>query len=179
MGVLVLVLVATGIGVLLIVLLVAAGPNPAAAGLLGTAPVDGTDLVGEDAWLAGLSREEFQRLLTLLFEEMKFEVEALDSGPGEAVLLLAEDDTPIRGVKMLVWGHHLAPASALGSEVVRDALEMVRGEEAGKAVIVTPGRFTEEAQSTAASLPVELIDGQALLNLVKKKLPQVAAQKGL
>ena len=110
---------------------------------------------------------------------MKFEVRPLDSGPGEAVLLIAEDDTPIRGVKMLVWGHHLAPASALGSEVVRDAMEMVRGEEAGKAVIVTPGRFTEEARAAAAPLPIELVDGRALLGLVKKKLPQVAAQKGL
>ena len=179
MGVVMLMLVATGIGVLLIVALVAAGPNPAAAGLVGTAPREGTDLSGEDAWLAGLSREEFQRLLTLLFEEMKFEVRPLDSGPGEAVLLIAEDDTPIRGVKMLVWGHHLAPASALGSEVVRDAMEMVRGEEAGKAVIVTPGRFTEEARAAAAPLPIELVDGRALLGLVKKKLPQVAAQKGL
>ncbi|RMG16558.1 MAG: restriction endonuclease [Deltaproteobacteria bacterium] len=170
-------LVATCVGVVLILLLVAAGPNPAAAGIAGRPAPEGTDLAGGDAWLAGLSREEFTRLLARLFEELGFEITPLESGAGEAVLLIAEDPTPIRGVKMLVWGQPLAPAGALGAEVVREAMEMVRGEDAGKGVVVTPGRFTAEARTLAASLPIDLLDGRALLEQVKKKLPQVAAQK--
>lgn len=177
MGILLLAGVATLIGLALIGLLIIAGPNPAARAA-SEAGANGEWLGAEGAWLEGLSRDEFERLLTLLFIELKFDVSVLEGELGGAVILMAVDPTPIKGVKILVYGVHNPNPPVLDADIVREVMEMVRGEEAGKGVVITPAQFTSDAQLSAQSLPIDLIDGRALLAQAKKHLPQVTAQKG-
>lgn len=59
------------------------------------------------------------------------------------------------------------------------ALETARAAMAGKALVATVGRFSPNAQALALEAPLELLDGPALLGLVRKHLPQVAAAQTL
>jgi len=177
MGVLFVVLFASVLGLGLVALLVAAGPNPAAEAM--RASVDPSDEAPEWAWLGGLSRDEHRRLLAMIFEELRFEVTLFEDEPAEvgAVLLLAEDKTPLKGVRMLVFG--LPGDGIVEADVVRRLMELVRGEEAGKGALVTAGRFTDDARKAAEALPIDLVDGEALWGLVKKHLAQIASQRAL
>jgi hypothetical protein len=129
-----------------------------------------------DNWIARLSPEEFQRLLSSLFGEMKFEVESCSLRGGD-VDLFAVNPTPITGARIYVRGVFHPPLGMVGEDEVRIALETARAEMAGKAIVVTPGAFTPDAKASAKGTPVDLLDGAALLALVKKHLPQIAAER--
>jgi restriction system protein len=48
---------------------------------------------------------------------------------------------------------------------------IMTAEGADEAIIVTSGRFTDEAQAFATGKPIQLLDGPALLELVKSVQP--------
>ncbi len=131
---------------------------------------------GPEAWIGRLRPEEFQKLLSLLLAEMKFDVEQSSLRGGD-VDLFAVNPTPITGARIYVRGLAHPRLGQVGEEEVRIALEAARAEMAGKAIVVTPGSFTAEARASAKGAPVDLLDGPALLVLVKKHLPQIAAEQ--
>ncbi len=141
-------------------------------------PAGAVAAAGGENWISKLRPEEFQRLLSLVFAEMKFDVESSSLRGGD-VDLFAVNPTPITGARIYVRGVFHPPLGMVGDEEVRIALETARAEMAGKAIVVTPGDFTPEARATARGTPVDLLDGPALLGLVKKHLPQTAAEKHL
>lgn len=143
-----------------------------------TAPKAGRaiDGGGPDGWIARVEPEAFARLLELLFTELKFEIESTHRRGGD-VDLFAVNPTPITGARVYVRGVFHPPLGMVGDEEIRIALETARAEMAGKAVVVTPGSFTAEARASAKGAPVDLLDGAALLALVKKHLPQAFAEQ--
>ncbi len=142
-----------------------------------TAPAAGAvATTGAEAWIAQLSPADFQKLLSRLFEEMKFNVESCTLRGGD-VDLFAVNPTPITGARIYVRGVFHPPLGMVGEDEVRIALDTARAEMAGKAIVVTPGGFTPDARATAEGTPVDLLDGPALLGLVKKHLPQTAAER--
>ncbi len=149
--------------------------------LLGQAPVRGETtaepmgLSRSDAWLARLGPEGLERLLALVFSEMKFEVER-HGAQGGAVDLWAVNPTPITGMRVYVRGIPSPALGLVGEEEVRAAIDTARAEQAGKAIVVTPGSFSPAARAAAAGASADLVDGAALGKLVKKYLPQVAAE---
>jgi restriction endonuclease Mrr len=168
---LVLALVAAAIGFVLILLAGRGQPvSPAALG--GGGPEETADL----AWVRTNGLEAFERLLMRLFEEMGFEAgtaERTDS----SVAFWANDPRPIRGGRVYVHGVLTAPGARVDGDEVRALADAARGELAGKAVLVTLGGFSEDAREAAKDQPMELVDGGALLELVKKHLPQVHATR--
>lgn len=135
-------------------------------------------LSSEDAWLAQVGAESFERMLAMLFSEMKFEVSKV-SHTGTLVDLWAENATPITGVRLYVRGVYAPPLGMVGEDEVRWAIDTARAEHAGKGIVVTPGQFTDEARAAAAGASVDLVDGRELAKLLRKHLPQVAAAKKL
>jgi restriction system protein len=133
---------------------------------------------GGESWLGRIPPKDFARLLSMLFSEMKFEIESSNLRAGD-VDLFAVNPAPITGARIYVRGVCHPPLGLVGEEEVRIALDTARAEMAGKAVVVTPGGFTPDARASAQGAPVDLLDGSALLNLVKKHLPQVFAQQHL
>lgn len=129
-----------------------------------------------DNWITRLSPEEFQRLLAALFTEMKFDLDSSALRGGD-VDLFAVNPAPITGARIYVRGLLHPPLGLVGEDEVRIALETARAEMAGKAIVVTPGGFTPDAKASAKGTPVDLLDGAALLALVKKHLPQIAAER--
>jgi len=140
-------------------------------------PKHSADLPGE-SWVSRMSPQDFSRLLSMLFAEMKFDIETSNLRGGD-VDLFAVNPAPITGARIYVRGVFHPPLGMVGEDEVRIALETSRAEMAGKAVVVTPGGFTPDARASARGAPVDLLDGPALLNLVKKHLPQVFAQQHL
>lgn len=158
-----------GIGVFLGFVLIA---------LMGSRPVGAFNPEGqagapEHAWIASMGAADFGKLLSLLFVELAFEVEKVDVRDG-AVDLFAVNPTPITGGRIYVRGLCHPPLGMVDEDEVRIALDTARAEMAGKAVVATAGTFTPKARAAASGAPVDLLDGAALLALVKKHLPPVA-----
>lgn len=171
MNLLVLVIVAAAIGFLLI-LLAGRGQPVSPASLQSAGPEEQADL----AWVRTSGPQAFERLLKRLFEEMGFEPgssELTDS----TVAFWANDPRPIRGGRIYVHGVLGAPGARVDGDEVRALADAARGEAAGKAVLVTLGGFSEDAREAAKDQPLELVDGGALAELVKKHLPQVHATR--
>jgi hypothetical protein len=128
------------------------------------------------AWVRTYGVEGFERMLLMLFSEMGFSAERSDRGQG-TVDFYAVDPTPIRGGRIYVRGVFDDHAAPLDAEEVLTLIDTARAESVGKAVLVTLGRFSDEARDTARDNPVDLLDGAALATLVKKHLPQAYATR--
>jgi len=171
MGILLIGVGALVVGFLLILLISATAPRPED---LATGGAGETDL--PHSWIARLDPESFGRLLTELFEELKFNVEDVRVAGG-VVDLFAINPTPITGGKIYIRGVCHPPLGVVGEEDVRMALETARAEMAGKALVATGGIFSPEARAAADGTPTELVDGGALMALIKKHLPPVAVAR--
>jgi restriction endonuclease Mrr len=162
--------VATLVGLVLIVL-TGAGKH--------TAPASPETAGGAElSWVRDAGIEGFERMLLRLFGEMGFEAERSDRGQG-TVDFYAVDPTPIRGGRIYVRGVLPGAAVPVDADEVLTLIDTARAESVGKAVLVTLGRFSEEARDTAKGNPVDLVDGDALAALVKKHLPQSFATRAL
>ncbi|HME90283.1 MAG TPA: restriction endonuclease [Myxococcaceae bacterium] len=127
-------------------------------------------------WIARLDARDLGKLLTMLFSELKFEVE--DSRVSDGVVdLFAVNPTPITGGRIYIRGVSHPPLGVVGEEEVRVALDTARAEMAGKALVATGGVFSPEAKAAAEGAPLELLDGPALMALIKKHLPPIAVAR--
>jgi hypothetical protein len=167
---LILVAVATALGFLVIILVGRGQPvSPAASAADGEASREGGE--AEISWVRAQGLAGLDRLLRALFAEMGFQPEGGEAGR-EAVEFRAVDPTPIRGGRIHVRGLLCAPGERVGADEVRMLVDAARADFAGKAVLVTLGRFSDEAAEAARDAPIDLVDGLALGALVKKHLPQ-------
>jgi restriction system protein len=57
---------------------------------------------------------------------------------------------------------------SVGAPVIREMFGIMTAERVDEAIIVTSGRFTNDAQSFAQGKPIRLVDGPRLLKLVKQ-----------
>ena len=129
------------------------------------------------AWVQARGVDGLERLLVLVFAEMGFETEPAER-TRDTVDFQAVDPAPIRGGRIHVHGVLGAGGPVEGDEV-RALLEASRAGSVGKTVLVTLGRFSDDARNAARDEPVELVDGEGLAALVKKHLPQVFATRTL
>ena len=162
------------LGFLVIILISLTSPRPEDIARMEGA----TDASGDtpQGWIARLDAHDLGKLLTLLFSELKFEVE--DSRfSGTVVDLFAVNPTPITGGRVYIRGIAHPPLGIVGEEEVRTALDTARAEMAGKALVATGGIFSAEARAASEGAPLELIDGAALLGLIKKHLPPIAVAR--
>ncbi|HYV45043.1 MAG TPA: restriction endonuclease [Myxococcaceae bacterium] len=107
-----------------------------------------------------LTLPELTRALRDAFAARGFTVLSEADEPGRADLLL-KDASPLTG--QTIYLRCLAPADgAVDSVEVQAALDRIRGDQLEKAVVATPGEFTQEARALARGTNVELLDGAAL-----------------
>ena len=173
MNIIVVAFVATVLGFALVLLIGRGQPlSPAAR---ESAPREG---VIDLAWVRSYGLEGFQKMLLSLFAEMGFDTERTERGR-TTVDFHAFDPTPIRGGRIYVRGVLATPGVPVDAEDVRTLIDTARAESVGKAVMVTLGRFSDEARDTARDNPIDLLDGDELAALVKKHLPQAYATRML
>lgn len=157
---------------ILVALLAGRGQRTSPASAAGTPP-DETEGLG---WVRAHGVAGFERLLLRLFEEMGFQ-----PGPSERTELtvdfFAVDPTPIRGGRVYVHGVFAPAGVPVDGDEVRALADATRAELSGKAVLVTLGRFSPDAHEAARDQPMDLVDGEALAELVRRHLPQAHATR--
>lgn len=111
-----------------------------------------------DAAIAGMTWAQFEALLGEAYRRRGYSVTELGQGgaDGGVDLVLRRD-----GAKTLVQCKHWR-AQKVGVTVVRELAGVMAVQRAAAGVVVTSGRFTDEARAFAAAAGVELVDGRAL-----------------
>jgi hypothetical protein len=172
MGILVIGVGGLLLGFVIILLISLTAPRPEDGGV---DPATGA-AEAPHSWIARLDAEDLGKLLTMLFAELKFEVEDTRVAPA-GVDLFANNPTPITGGRIYIRGVAHPPLGVVGEEEVRQALDTARAEMAGKALVATGGIFSPEARAASEGAPLELLDGVTLMGLIKKHLPPIAVAR--
>ncbi len=147
---------------LLIALLVFVMAGIAATALLRLRPVTNTRLAHGLAHLAGLRWREFTRLVLHAMHARGYRVLKDDNSPGDELpsdggdILLERDGQ--RVLLLCKYGN----ASVVGAPPILGLGKAAELRGAHSAMVVTPGRFDDEARRVAAHQHVELIDGASL-----------------
>lgn len=113
--------------------------------------------------LRSMTWRDFETLTAELFRGRGYAVkETGGGGPDGGIDLILRKS----GRKYLVQCKHYRKSS-VGAPIVRELAGVAVREKAHGVIVVTVGKFTPAAREFAAGLPVELIDGPALLRMQK------------
>ncbi len=133
---------------------------------------------GETSGVGRLTLPELASVTTRLFNELGFEAVSTVEQPGRCDVVLV-DPTPITGQKVYARCVPIPETGAVQSAEVQAALDTARATDAAKAVVVTPGAFSDEARLLERGANLELLDGARLAELLCLHLPDVANRLGL
>lgn len=124
----------------------------------------------------GLSWQEFQQLMEEYFRHRGFAViQRVGVEPGSDINLIlrrAADKDPYL-VQMKHW-----QAYKVGTDVIREMLDLVTTQGAAGGFVITAGEFTEPATQLSRGQKIELIDGKKLtkaMELAKSPITDSAA----
>jgi restriction system protein len=113
--------------------------------------------------LRSLTWQQFESLVGVAFQRQGYRVvESATEGPDGGVDHLLQKDGQTTVVQCKQWRVY-----SVGVSVVRELFGVMTAEHADNAIVITSGRFTGDARAFAKGKPITLIDGRALLELVK------------
>jgi len=114
--------------------------------------------------LKALPWKDFEYLVAEAFQRQGYDVDYnLSSGADGGVDLILQRDGIKTAVQCKRW-----KTSKVGASVVRELIGAMIDIGADRGIVVTSGSFTADALSLAAANSFELIDGLALVELVRK-----------
>ncbi|MBV9500002.1 MAG: restriction endonuclease [Acidobacteriaceae bacterium] len=117
-------------------------------------------------WSA-LSGVEFERLIVDLLNNIGFTAATTKASGDGGIDVEATLDRPIVGGRYLFQCKRLAPEALVGSPTVREFYgALVADRKAVKGVFITTSGYTAQARDFAQNLPIELIDGEQLVQLM-------------
>ncbi|MFI5396791.1 MAG: restriction endonuclease [Candidatus Binatia bacterium] len=120
-----------------------------------------------------LSGVDFERLVTSLLERMGFRPEMTKASGDGGIDIVAVLDRPIIGGRYLVQCKRFGPDTVVGSATVREFYgALIADRAATKGILITTSGFSNQAREFAAQLPLELIDGNALRELLAEYAPE-------
>ncbi|MEW6301824.1 MAG: restriction endonuclease [Verrucomicrobiota bacterium] len=115
-------------------------------------------------WVMRLNWREFEARLADVYRLQGYHVEHLGGhGPDGGVDLRLRKD----GETILVQCKHWR-AWRVGVRVVRELYGILHAEHATRAILITSGRFTADAERFAAGKPIDLINDTKLLDLLRQ-----------
>ncbi|OFX10252.1 MAG: hypothetical protein A2516_08480 [Alphaproteobacteria bacterium RIFOXYD12_FULL_60_8] len=113
------------------------------------------------ASLADLSWGGFEEMLAAAFRLEGYSVKVTgDSGADGGVDLVLHRGDEVTLVQAKHWRRDV------GVTIVRELFGVMSARKAQRGIIVTSGNFSADAKNFAATLPMELLDGQALLERI-------------
>lgn len=113
--------------------------------------------------LRNVSWKHFEWMVGEAYRRMGYAVDdSLGSGADGGIDLTLRKTGETTIVQCKQW-----KVISVGAPVVRELYGLLAHHGAARAIIVTSGRFTKEAQAFAAGKPIDLVDGPALLRLVR------------
>jgi Holliday junction resolvasome RuvABC ATP-dependent DNA helicase subunit len=128
--------------------------------------------------LRNLSGVQFERLVAELLEKMGFRAEMTKTTGDGGIDIEAVLDKPFVGGRFLIQCKRFAPDSLVGSPMVREFYGAVTADrKAFKGILITTSGFTSQALEFASELPIELIDGVRLGEMLSLYFSQEKATK--
>ena len=113
--------------------------------------------------LRAASWKDFEYLVGEAYRRQGFDVDyCLGRGTDEGVDLVLRKDGRRSVVQCKQW-----KLFSVGSPIIQQMYGIMTGEGADEVIVVTSGRFTEDAKTFAQGKPIRLVDGPSLLQLVK------------
>jgi HJR/Mrr/RecB family endonuclease len=117
--------------------------------------------------LADLTGVEFERLIVRLLEDLGFHAEMTKATGDGGVDIEAVLDRPIVGGRYLIQCKRFAADTLVGSPTVREFYgALVADRKAVKGILITTSDFSAQAREFSEHLPIELIDGAKLAELL-------------
>ncbi len=171
MAVLVVALVPLAAGFLLILFIARYSPN--------VPRVEGNAARPEDDDRPEITPDEFADVVHELLAALGFETVFSSIGTGGVVDVTARDPKPLSGGRLLVHASPVLLHGQVDAAEVLNFAESVRGDMGAlKGIFIALAGFTSEARSAVRSTPapVDLIDGAALLDLVREHVDGRASE---
>lgn len=113
--------------------------------------------------LRALGWQQFEWMVGEAYRRQGYAVEeSLAGGADGGIDLILRKDNKTTLVQCKRW-----KTQSVGAPIIREQFGLLTHHNANKVIVVTSGRFTREAVSFAESKPIELVDGPALLALVR------------
>ena len=147
---------------LLIALVVFALAGIAATALLRKLPAEPNDLKHGLAHLAGLRWRDFARLVLQAMQARGYQVMQDEGGPADGLPTDGGDILLQQGSQRTLLSCKYGNASVVGAQSILGLGKSAELRGAHSAIVVSPGRFDDEARRVAAQQHVELIDGDTL-----------------
>lgn len=116
--------------------------------------------------LMELSPNEFESLITNLFEKMGLETRQTQASRDGGVDCVAFDPRPIFGGKVVIQAKRYK--NTVGVSAVRDLYGTMQNEGASKGILVTTSGYGKASFEFANGKPMELLGGSNLLFLLKE-----------
>lgn len=115
--------------------------------------------------ISNISPIEFEHLCKEILEHNNFIVETTKaSGDGGIDLIATRNDVFLSGKYIVQCKRY---ASSVGEPILRDLYGVITAEKANKGILMTTGTFTSSAKKFAEDKPIELIDGEKLIEIQK------------
>ena len=115
-------------------------------------------------WLNKLSWQDFERQVAEVYRQRGYQVDEVGGGgaDGGVDLRLRRDGTTAI-VQCKRWRTY-----KVGVKPVRELFGVMTAEEAGRAIFITSGVYTDEALRFAEGKPLELVDGAQLAEMLRR-----------
>ena len=152
---------------LLIALVVFVLAGIAATALLRKLPTESNDLKHGLAHLAGLRWRDFARLVLQAMQARGYQVMQDEGGPADGLPTDGGDILLQQGSQRTLLSCKYGNASVVGAQSILGLGKSAELRGAHSAIVVSPGRFDDEARRVAAQQQMELIDGATLWPEVK------------
>ncbi|MBI2893091.1 MAG: restriction endonuclease [Deltaproteobacteria bacterium] len=160
--------VGIGVGVLLILLIARYGPPVEQFARMSSAPQ--------------ITPAEFEDLITDLVRALGLGVVFISRGTGSVIDATLRDAKPLAGGRLLLHASPVLDHGKIEASEVLGFADSVRSDTGTiKGVFIALAGFTDEARSAArgSPAPLDLLDGPALLEIVRDVLPdRVALLRG-
>jgi len=116
--------------------------------------------------LLDLSPSEFESLIQNLFTKMGLDTKQTQASRDGGVDAVAFDHRPVLGGKVIIQAKRYK--NRVGVSAVRDLFGAVMNEGASKGILVTTSGYGKASFDFANGKPLELLDGQHLLHLLRE-----------
>ncbi len=143
----------------------------ATAWLRRSPPVE-HDLAKGLQYLSGLRWGDFTRLVLRAMHARGFATIGDDGKPTDGVTADGKDILLKRGTQLTLLSCKYGSASVVSAHAVLGLGKSAQLRGADATIVVTPGRFDDEARRVASQQQVELIDGEQLWPKVKPFIPE-------
>ena len=113
-----------------------------------------------------LSGVEFEQICQMLVEKMGMNAQLTKASGDGGIDIIAYNTQPLLSGKYIIQCKRYS--GSVGEPIIRDLYGVVMSEKANKGILMTTGYFTSSAKKFAIDKQIELIDGNSMLDLLKK-----------